>query len=347
MSRPNESSFHAGSDRIARWSAALLAAFIGCSLQGTGGGVFGPPPANPKVAPPFELSPGAVIDPAEGTAYVMSEKGGIDAVDLARGEGRWHSNDGDRPIALAGDRLLTMAAQSTAESVLGLVELDVHSEGRKVREWTVKLPAGVFASVDDRLTSEFRIGAVAAGRDIVVSWSFTARPERAIGSFRETSVDEAVREAPVVRGAFRVDPTSREVADATPNPDLPAALAVRPLHDSDRRANRMGTQYLSADGSHLLVVERASPDAPFDKYVWIVAERDSDKDVGRLRTHSAGAPFFVRDGAIIHLTRPFGRSVAGNLVEDGVRLRSADLRTGEERWSWPIRDTRYRGRIPN
>ena len=40
---------------------------------------------------------GAVVSPRHGLAYVMRPRGGVDAVDLASGKVRWHSDLGAKP----------------------------------------------------------------------------------------------------------------------------------------------------------------------------------------------------------------------------------------------------------
>ena len=55
----------------------------------------------------LELQPGVVVDAELGLIFLMNPEGGIDAVQLLDGNVKWHSDHGDRPLVVVGDRLLS------------------------------------------------------------------------------------------------------------------------------------------------------------------------------------------------------------------------------------------------
>ena len=327
------------------WCVAISAAILGSVLETPAGGdaTQGEKPAD---ASPFELTAGVVIDPVAHLACVMSEKGGIDAVDLQSGERRWHSKDGDKPIALADHLLLAMEASSSKGQVLGLVVLDIHADGRSVRTQTVELPASVVTGVDDLRTSEFMIGGKAAGRDVAVSWAFASHLRRARGRLPPGEEGFAA-DPPVARGAFRIDLATGATSDATSGADLVPFLSSRPLSATEQLPIDKGVQFVSADGSHVLSAARVSRAATEDRYVWTLSDRASGRELGRMRTRWSSGPFFMSSNDVIFLTHRIGRWVEGKVVEEGVRVRAVDLDSGKERWVWPIRDTSFHGPTPD
>src|SRR5687767_13181259 len=77
------------------------------------------------------LSAEVVIDTAAGLAYVTSQDGGIEAIDLRTGSRRWRSTAADRPLLLTGRLLLGQAEPRSSPGDLRLVTLDTRSNGAR------------------------------------------------------------------------------------------------------------------------------------------------------------------------------------------------------------------------
>jgi hypothetical protein len=80
----------------------LAVALAGC---GHGQEVLRLPPASPDAAS-IVLSPGVVVDAATGLVYVGDDRGGSDAIDVATGDVRWHTDAIAVPLATVRGDLL-------------------------------------------------------------------------------------------------------------------------------------------------------------------------------------------------------------------------------------------------
>src|SRR5687767_2413840 len=68
-----------------------------------------PRPIRPASDSAALIHDGALLSPRHGLVYVMRPRGGIDALDLASGRLRWHSDGAARPVGLVEDRLVAQA----------------------------------------------------------------------------------------------------------------------------------------------------------------------------------------------------------------------------------------------
>jgi hypothetical protein len=129
----------------------------------------------------FELSPGIVIDRDRGEAYAMSPDGGILALDLARGEPVWRSEDAAKPLAVAGELLAGQAETAGPDNELVIVALD-QRDGATVARSLVALPPGVQPSIYQSPHRSFTARAEPAAGGATVSWDFMERPLRGMAS---------------------------------------------------------------------------------------------------------------------------------------------------------------------
>jgi hypothetical protein len=322
--------------------------------------------------PSFRLSPGVVVDPDRGEAYVMSPSGGIVAVDLAEGTPVWRTRKADKPLTVAGELLVGQAEAPGPGNTLRIVTLDTGS-GQQVTEAMVELPPGVQPMIASSLSRSFTAEARPEAGEAAVAWEFVERPVRGIppGPMEvlpgeapravsaaarpgarapaPTGAPEPGDEATVVRGAARIDPSSGTVTatEATripAAPEPPALPAAESAPTSDLEPDELlpgmpQPQFLSADGRHVLSSQRVADDPEWDKYLWTIFERDSGRRVGELRTHLRYTPFFVVDTRVIYQTPPYARRQGRRMAQEPLQLRAADLSTGAQVWSQPVRDT--------
>jgi hypothetical protein len=309
----------------------------------------------------FELSPGVVVDTDRGEAYLMNPKGGIVAIDLTEGREKWSSQEASKPLAIADSLLLGQAEPAAAGNALQIVALDPREGGARRTESIVELPPGVQPLIDQTLERSFTAHAQPLAGAADVSWEFVERPVRGVapGPF-EVLPGEAPPEAfaapsaqpmaapsepgetIVMRGAARVvlpggtvtateaSPSALATAPTPTAPDLPA---------DQRLPGVVGPQFLSADGKHVLSSRRVGDDRVWDKYEWLIFDRSSAQRLGKIQTHVRYAPFFVAGGRVIYQLPPTIRRVGGDIVEEPLQIRAADLSSGAPVWKQPVRDT--------
>lgn len=360
-----------------RYQPLLIGAFLLAWMAGPGGEA---PTAQPEpaagAAGAIELRPGVLIDLPRKVAYVMQPKGGIEAVALASGGRVWSTTEAAKPLALVGDTLVAQAEPTGATNQLGIVALNVQKGARRAPAgtagMTVPLPTGTRVTVDDTLEGSFAISARATTEDALLAWEYARSLQQGIrpGAIEdaaggtppkpgEPARSEAARKvagAPAERtvstGTVRVNAsTGRAAAIAPGDPAAAAAAVARRARTPDARGQERlatvpGTQYLSADGRHILTSERVADDRVWDKYEWTIFERAGGRRLGTIRSYRSQAPFVVVDTEIVYETGPFVRRLDEGLVDTPLQVRAVDLRNGRELWTRAVRDTAYRGPFP-
>jgi hypothetical protein len=328
--------------------------------------------------PGFQLSPGVVVDPERGEAYLMSPGGGILAVDLGQGAPVWRTSTADKPLAIEGDLLIGQAEAPGPANSVRIVTLDTGRRGARVAEALIDLPSGVQPMITAQSNRSFSAEArTEPGRAVVVTWQFVERPLRGLdpgpmqvlpgeappaafagqapafgpddGAPEATAVPEPGGEETVVAGAARVDLSTGTVtsAEAPPAPNLPRfpslpdgnAFPASELDPGDTLPGVPEPQFLSADGRHVLSSRRVADDPEWDKYLWSLFERENGGRVGEVRMHLRYAPFFVTGTRLIYQAGPYARRRDGDLVEEPLQLSAVELDTGARVWSQPVRDT--------
>jgi len=309
----------------------------------------------------FKLTPGVIVDLNRGRAYVMRPQAGIAAVDLANGSELWRSNEAARPIAVAGNVLVSQGDTPGARNNLRIVALDVREGGRLIFTRSIQLPAGVKALVDRTRASAFTLDAQLERGELVVSWEYTERPLRGRpppirevlpgeeesdlqsgppdgAAFGPGQGPASGSEQHVVNGAFRLDLQSGAISEQ----QLPPARSSGSnnlLAPNARLRGLPEDQFLSADGRHVLIAERVANDAAFEKYRWAIYDRNTAQKLGEFRAHVRYAPFFVADSRVVFESGPYSRRTPAGLVQEPLQIRAVDLRTGDMLWRQPVRDT--------
>jgi hypothetical protein len=106
------------------------------------------------------------------------------------------------------------------------------------------------------------------------------------------------------------------------------------------------TQRISIDGNHTLKSKRVGDDRIWDKYQWTIVDNKTGKEIGQLKSYLSQSGFVVVDSRIVFETSPFSRIIASGTVEEPLMVRAVDLRSGDQIWSKPVRDTAFRGPFP-
>jgi hypothetical protein len=313
----------------------------------------------------------------------MNPRDGIDAVDLASGRSLWSTTRASKPVILEGDLLLAQADAPGKGNTLRLVGLDVAKAGQVTFEADVELPEGVGVSIADGLGTSFRVAAWTHGNAIVLSWKFSelyvgGPPPKDTGGLART-VTGAVKIEPK---AGQARPLGPDETPAPPAPKAPAKIVAgapagqlwntgtvvattkrvpangksgtalarwncatgEALPDVALFGAEYTQRYPSADQHHLLA-SKADRAAALPWH-WLIFSIESGSRVAEVHMDSAGAPFYVWRNMLVYESPPEQRVVAGKRIDEPLRLRALDLGSGRELWTWPIRDTAYRGPYP-
>lgn len=297
------------------------------------------------------LRDGVVVDPTADTAYVMSPNKRVSAIDLSGGAVLWSSAEAAKPLAIAGNLLVSQVEPRAASQMsLEVAALDVRNRGAVATVGSEALPSGVFASVAESLESSFTAKATARGSDVTVAWEHAKFPRG--GEAPPPGMPAAAgRSGPTVtRGAFQLDLSSGATTPGrAPSGAALSAPALRRVAtprvataSTQSSVTKSPPQFESADGRHRLMSQRVGDDRTFEKYRWLITDRATGKRVGEVRSHVSVAPFVVRGGRVLFTTKPYEH---GNQAQPS-KLRAVDLETGREAWAVQIRELEYDGPIP-
>lgn len=289
------------------------------------------------------LRDGVVVDTARSVAYVMHPQGGIQALDLRRGNVLWHSAAGERPLALAGNRLVAQADPAGGE--LRIVALDVRRGALSSRAG-FRMPEGVQAGVAETLEQAFHITAAPSQDGIVLTWEveelsgLPKRREQRLGSPEQIAAES--RESR--QGTALFDPATGRLSAL---PAITARQIARPAVARSLSApSSVESRFSSADGRHVLT-SRLVDDAAALPYQWTIADARTGAVLGTLRAEASMAPFAVVGTRLVHVAQPTITLEEGKMVDRPLRIRAMDLATGREAWRREIRDTAWRGPVPN
>jgi len=320
-----------------------------------GTGIILGPSTNPVAAQnnhSFMLRNGVIIDTERNQAYIMNTEGGIDAVELTRGTLVWHTDQADKPLALEGNQLACQVQPKNPGNNLDITILNVEESGSLEDIYSIELPPDVRISINETLNSSFTARARIVGGEIFVSWNYTFHPRKGTAPLnssqrKQTSTQPSDQQYQPVKGAARINLSTK--ATSTINvQQIPASLTpVSPyLSGNNRLAGVPERQFISANGNHVLGSKRIESDSVWSKYQWIIYDHVTGNRIAVIKNHLSYSPYFVNDGQIIFETGSYIRRIDNVLVKKPLKIMSVDLQNGRELWSWPIRDTRYRGPFP-
>ncbi len=295
------------------------------------------------------LLEGVVVAPQHGLAYVMRRGGGIDAVELASGAVRWHSDGGAKPLALAGDRLVAQA-ESRGANALDLAILDARS-GAVRDSVRMPLPAGITATVVDTPAGAFRVRADHAGSQLAVRWESTSLTSGGPAQGYLPADNEG--QAPmVVAGGAVIDlgASSLKVETEQPVRSVRSPALARPgLQELQAPLVKgaEGRQLLSADGRHVLVTEPVSTtEFTLYRHRWTVYDRASGARLGSAPALVSATPFLVVGTTLFHTAPAHVLVEEGRIADHPASLRAVDLKTGTEVWTMAVQETAFKGPFP-
>ena len=315
----------------------------------------------------LDMSLGVIADPTAERLYLMSPKGGIDAIGLASGNLLWTSRAADKPLAVFEDRLAAQAEAVGGSNSLPIVLLDTKS-GRVVSNIAIPIAAGAMRpSINDGMAAASSVQARVKSDGLLVWWTVTShevsgmpRPASvrkdsgaALINLQTNSVTTLAPDQAEARLRSNTSPTISRLSGTEglyfpPQPagrffvsvKLGAASAGQqaamkrwsetgePMPDIELGPGFVASA-ISADNSLFLAIRRTPTGSG---YLWSIYTIASGDRVAELRLPDSSAQsFFVLNSILIY------RSAA---------LHGVDLKTGTEIWTRALRDTSYQGTYP-
>ncbi len=299
-----------------------------------------------------ELSDGILVEPAAGRVYIMSPEQAVEALEITDGRTVWRSKAAAKPLALSEGFLISQIEPTFTDDALHLSIIDAQ-HGLPIRAVAQELP-GVDVRIDDGISSRFTARAVSVDDAAFITWRSDAVPRSGMPSVVEKKIStlpqSTTNAVPQRRteGTLRLEvPTGRigEVAKSAAPPNLQAmpdtALSAASLGESTDPMQR-----LSADGRHLMKSRLIGNAEQWEKYQWLIFDVASGDEVGKHQSPWSQVPFIVVGNQLVYQSTPFRRRVGSEMVVAGPEVHVIDLRSHNEIWARPVRDTAYRGPFP-
>lgn len=340
--------------------------------------------AEGKSANAANLRPGVVAGPSGAAIYAMNPDGGIDAISSASGELLWSTREAARPLAIHRQQLIAQRPPAGHADALDLVFLDLE-DGARRQTFSIELPEGVRAAVDQGMSTTFDARAVVLEDQPYAGWDHTRRYAKGVApepganlehrlagasrldliAGRAVAVEPAILERPATLPAAVQQAVQQRLSSGElGTPPAPAGevfaatlvageriilkrwnLSGEPLPDVDLFSGPYLLELRSADGRHLLVAERVAP-GEWQEYGWSVFSLESGRRLGQVQNHQPHAWYVIHDATLIYVALPHGRRVGGESMVEPLTLRAVLLDGGAVVWERPLRDTSYRGPFP-
>jgi outer membrane protein assembly factor BamB len=145
-----------------KWSLVLSAIALALSVAQAA-------PVPKDEAPQSVPFPGGVADTSAKVAYVVNTSGGIDALDLDKGDLLWDTKDPAKPLAVAGKKLVAQVPVKDKANAIKVVVLDTAAKGKKVSESdAITFPDWV--SVGGGYGRSFASRGTVLDGDLLLSW---------------------------------------------------------------------------------------------------------------------------------------------------------------------------------
>ncbi len=103
----------------------------------------------------------------------------------------------------------------------------------------------------------------------------------------------------------------------------------------------------SIDGRYIAASSFAGDITAAEPYRWTVYERETLKIIATYLARTSLAPFTVTGDKVLYLRQPYELREAGELRAHPPALVARDTQSGRIAWTHAVRDTRYRGPVPD
>jgi hypothetical protein len=102
----------------------------------------------------------------------------------------------------------------------------------------------------------------------------------------------------------------------------------------------------SVDGRHIVASSFAGKIEAAEPYRWTIYRRGTFEVVARFMAQTSLAPFVISKNHVIYIRQPYQRRYGGKMQSYPLALVARDAESGRIVWMQPVRDTRYRGPVP-
>ncbi len=102
----------------------------------------------------------------------------------------------------------------------------------------------------------------------------------------------------------------------------------------------------SVDDRHIVASEFVARMEDHEPYRWSVYERGTFEVVSRFMARTSLAPFVFTKDRIIYIRQPYKRRYGGEMQSYPLALVAREVKSGQIVWTQPLRDTRYKGELP-
>lgn len=310
-----------------------------------------------SLPPAVALTDGVLIDSSRQVAYVTNAERRIDAIELVAGNRLWTTSAAAKPLAIADGRLVAQA-ESAGPGRLEVVAFRTVDGAPADLAVSVDLPDDLHATLGDLPGRSFRVSASSQGSALTLSWSASSAnaagtaqgylpsdEEGTVPSGGFTQSSQQIGRSPSLQrsGAATLDLDTGRVSSGQATALAASQVRVAPNHRAIDGTGRL--VHASADGGHVLRVERQAQAGPWNAFRWTVYARGSDEALGSLSHHSATAPFVVRGDQLIFVTEPSVRVEDGKTIATPMQVQSMNLKTGQSNWTAEVNDPDYTGPI--
>lgn len=334
-------------------STCVLSLVLAVTIPGA---VFPLLPAQSQSGKIFGLGASALVD-SQGTAYISTPDGAISAIKLDSGAPLWTTPKGKsyRPLAISGNFLVAMQEGGPSKSgkQLGLALLQLADGGEHLVNW-IELPPAAWASVKNGLGAAIRTNST-TGADGRVAISWISEWQREVRGVAPDDDDEtpagglraAAAQLESASGSVEIDPSGQILSGRSTLSAQQFQPARQDLPEDQRLKGLPATQFVSADGNHILVSELTGNDNELNKYRWTIYSSAAKEQVGVIASPFPTASFFVSGSTIIYQLRPYAvREQGDRMVRSPLKLVAFDLRSGGKLWEQALLDTEYYGPYP-
>lgn len=296
--------------------------------------------ANAQQQSSFLLWNGVILDKNSTTIYASNPKGGIDAIAIATGSIKWHSDHAELPIMLRDAQLIAQADSQIANN-LSLKTLDVNT-GSSVQNKQLLLPSKVNAPITAELNQKFDIWVdYDSNPNGDINWQYHYKLMQGISPAKPIKAQYtygkiAIRDSSLLN---KVSMQTQQQKHQNPNKHIEGTFLNNLKTDANNR------QFISINSQHILLSKRNEKPSIFNNYIWKIYDRNGQL-LGFLNNSISYSPFLVSGQTIVFITQPFSKSTKDGLFKSPLSLQAYSLDSGKSLWTKEIRDFRYLGPFP-
>ena len=321
--------------KISLWLfVALLCLHAAALAQGPAGQIDDA--EEPQTENPFLLQNGILVNPDTDLMYIMVPEGGIEARQIQTGQKVWQTHQAAKPLTMRGNTLVAQAEGQPGSEHIDVLYIPTSPAAGAPKSVSLSISGASWNGVDDGLGKSLNIIGGEHQGNTIIWWQANEEVPRGAAVANMTPRSLA--------GSYLLSQEAGIVESLSNLPPAPAPQRLQLLPPTEQLSSQ-GTEYLSVNGDHILVSQRIADNGHWNKYRWTIYNR-AGEEVGTTNSHFSTSFFHVSGQTLVYLAQPTLRRIGNSWEELDLRLSAIDLRTGEQIWQQPVRDTAYRGPFP-